>query len=224
MPDPHIHAHLSKTELLARKNEEALLGGGQARIDAQHKKGKLTARERIDLLLDGHEAMGPCHVEIKNTTLRVGAHAAFPDSVTLRGQKHLRELTHLAKLGQRAGMFYFMGRADCHRFRPADEVDPAYGKLLRAATAAGVEVLAYRMAFAPDGITLLGRAPVDLQNAQEPVEPKPPLPRPLSGRSETTLTSMAGSLATTSWATRMPGVMVKLSGPRLMSSTLTSPR
>lgn len=117
---------------------------------------------RIDLLLDGHEAMGPCHVEIKNTTLRVGAHAAFPDSVTLRGQKHLRELTHLAKHGQRAVMFYFMGRSDCHRFRPADEVDPAYGKLLRAAAAAGVEILAYRMAFAPDGITLLGRAPVDL--------------------------------------------------------------
>jgi len=52
MPDPHAHAHLSKTELLARKNEEALLGGGQARIDAQHKKGKLTARERVDLLMD----------------------------------------------------------------------------------------------------------------------------------------------------------------------------
>src|SRR6476646_6515894 len=42
----------TKVELLARKNEEALLGGGQARIDAQHKKGKLTARERVDLLMD----------------------------------------------------------------------------------------------------------------------------------------------------------------------------
>src|SRR5438874_5665969 len=54
MADPHVAAHptLSKTELLAAKNQEALLGGGQARIDAQHKKGKLTARERIDLLLD----------------------------------------------------------------------------------------------------------------------------------------------------------------------------
>jgi len=52
MPDPHAHAHLSKTDLLARKNEEALFGGGQVRIDAQHKKGKLTARERVDLLLD----------------------------------------------------------------------------------------------------------------------------------------------------------------------------
>ncbi|MGD1841953.1 MAG: acyl-CoA carboxylase subunit beta [Thermonemataceae bacterium] len=41
-----------KYEVLAIKNEEALQGGGEARIAAQHKKGKLTARERIDLLLD----------------------------------------------------------------------------------------------------------------------------------------------------------------------------
>ncbi len=41
-----------KINLLKKKNEEALLGGGEARIAAQHKKGKLTARERIDLLLD----------------------------------------------------------------------------------------------------------------------------------------------------------------------------
>src|SRR5689334_10442332 len=37
---------------LERRRAEAVLGGGQARIDAQHKRGKLTARERIDLLLD----------------------------------------------------------------------------------------------------------------------------------------------------------------------------
>src|SRR6476661_438341 len=52
MTDPHVHAAVSKTDLLARKNAEALLGGGQDRIDAQHKKGKLTARERIYLLMD----------------------------------------------------------------------------------------------------------------------------------------------------------------------------
>jgi len=44
--------HLEKTALLAQKNAEAEQGGGAARIDAQHKKGKLTARERIALLLD----------------------------------------------------------------------------------------------------------------------------------------------------------------------------
>jgi propionyl-CoA carboxylase beta chain len=39
-------------EHLAKKRKEASLGGGQKRIDAQHKKGKLTARERIEILVD----------------------------------------------------------------------------------------------------------------------------------------------------------------------------
>jgi propionyl-CoA carboxylase beta chain len=42
----------NKTELLLKKQEEALLGGGKTRIDAQHKKGKLSARERIHFLMD----------------------------------------------------------------------------------------------------------------------------------------------------------------------------
>lgn len=49
MADP---TGLSKIEILQRKNAEALLGGGPARIETQHAKGKLTARERLDLLLD----------------------------------------------------------------------------------------------------------------------------------------------------------------------------
>ncbi len=116
---------------------------------------------RIDLLLthqDGHT----CHVEVKNATMRVGHHAAFPDAVTLRGQKHLRELTALARRGERAVMFYYVGRADCLRLRPADEIDPAYGALLRQAASAGVEILAYRVSYDPYGVALLGRAPVDL--------------------------------------------------------------
>jgi propionyl-CoA carboxylase beta chain len=42
----------TKLEILENKQKEALLGGGQNRIDAQHKKGKLSARERVELLLD----------------------------------------------------------------------------------------------------------------------------------------------------------------------------
>lgn len=50
------HVALNKEELiserLAKKRQEASLGGGLKRIETQHSKGKLTARERIDLLLD----------------------------------------------------------------------------------------------------------------------------------------------------------------------------
>ncbi|KAM4624766.1 propionyl-CoA carboxylase beta chain, mitochondrial [Polymixia lowei] len=45
-------SHLSVQERIDKKRKEALVGGGQSRIDAQHKKGKLTARERVELLLD----------------------------------------------------------------------------------------------------------------------------------------------------------------------------
>ncbi len=44
---------LEVRQKIEEKRNEILLGGGQKRIDAQHKRGKLTARERIDLLLDG---------------------------------------------------------------------------------------------------------------------------------------------------------------------------
>ncbi|MFC0183237.1 propionyl-CoA carboxylase beta chain [Pseudarcicella hirudinis] len=47
-----VNTNQSKFEVLERKNAEALLGGGEKRIEAQHQKGKLTARERISLLLD----------------------------------------------------------------------------------------------------------------------------------------------------------------------------
>jgi propionyl-CoA carboxylase beta chain len=47
-----LPSNKDKLELLNKKNEEALLGGGEARIAAQHKKGKLTARERIHFLID----------------------------------------------------------------------------------------------------------------------------------------------------------------------------
>jgi propionyl-CoA carboxylase beta chain len=52
MAKTHYHTKKEKFEILKKKNSEALLGGGEARIEAQHKKGKLTARERLELLLD----------------------------------------------------------------------------------------------------------------------------------------------------------------------------
>ncbi|MCG8455639.1 MAG: DNA/RNA nuclease SfsA, partial [Holophagales bacterium] len=120
-------------------------------------------RSRIDLLLEDPDGeRSPCFVEIKNATYRVGEHAAFPDAVTVRGRKHLNELEAEAAAGNRAVIFFFVGRADCRRMRPADEVDPAYGETLRKACGAGVEPLAYRMRFSRRGVELLDRLPVDL--------------------------------------------------------------
>lgn len=100
---------------------------------------------RIDLLLDDHQAgLPPAYVEVKNVTLKEGKAAAFPDAVTARGAKHLRELAAMRAKGARAVMFYIAQRADCTHFSLAERIDPAYAEAFRAARTAGVEAIAYQ--------------------------------------------------------------------------------
>lgn len=99
---------------------------------------------RIDLLLSGGRRKKPCFVEVKNVHLsRARGLAEFPDSVTTRGAKHLRELSHVAAAGSRAVMLFVVQRSDCQRFAPAGDLDPAYAEALKSAHAAGVELLCY---------------------------------------------------------------------------------
>ena len=97
---------------------------------------------RIDLLLSGER--GNCYVEVKNVTLVEGGRALFPDAVSARGQKHLRELMEVVRLGHRGVNLFVVQRGDGESVSPADAIDPAYGALLREAAQAGVELLAYR--------------------------------------------------------------------------------
>ncbi|MFE4107651.1 DNA/RNA nuclease SfsA [Almyronema epifaneia] len=120
-------------------------------------------KSRIDfLLLNELDPAGmPTYVEVKNTTWAQGKQALFPDTVTTRGQKHLRELTALPP-DARAVMLYFINRGDCLEFSPGDSADPAYGQLLRLAIAAGVEVLPCRFEITPVGIAYQGLAKLKL--------------------------------------------------------------
>lgn len=97
---------------------------------------------RIDLLLSG--AQGDCYVEVKNVTLAEGARGLFPDAVSARGAKHLRELQKLAEGGVRAVLFYCVQHSAIETVEAAREIDPAYAAALDDAVAAGVEVIAYR--------------------------------------------------------------------------------
>lgn len=114
-------------------------------------------KSRIDFLLSGSEVKLPAYLEVKNTTWSQGRLAVFPDTVTTRGQKHLRELMALLPT-KRSIMLYFINRGDCDSFAPGDIVDPVYGKMLREAVMQGVEVLAYRFETTPEGICYLGKA------------------------------------------------------------------
>ncbi len=115
---------------------------------------KYGENSRIDLLLEnenGHGGGGAnhekCYVEVKNVTMKrdlsKDAPAEFPDAVTTRGAKHLRELSAMVREGHRAVMFYLVQRQDAKSFAIAADIDPVYAEGLAAARKAGVEVLCY---------------------------------------------------------------------------------
>jgi sugar fermentation stimulation protein A len=114
---------------------------------------------RIDVLaLDGEDRQ--VFIEVKNTTLKAGAWALFPDAVTVRGTKHLRELQAMVRAGHRAAIAFFVHRTDVDRFDAAREIDPAYADELERAAETGVLVLplAVRLVTSPEarGLWSLG--------------------------------------------------------------------
>lgn len=114
-------------------------------------------RSRIDLLLQGPDRPD-CYVEVKNVTAAVtGRVALFPDAVSERGAKHLRELMRLKAQGLRAVLVFCVQRGDVDEVRPADAIDPVYGRTLREAIAAGVEVMAWRAAVTTKAIAIDAR-------------------------------------------------------------------
>lgn len=118
-------------------------------------------RSRIDLLLQGG-ATGTVWVEVKNATLVEHGVARFPDAVTERGRKHLRELQRMVEAGDRAVVLFTVQRADAEALGPADTIDPAYGDELRRAAAAGVELYACQAEVLPSGVRLVHELPVVL--------------------------------------------------------------
>jgi sugar fermentation stimulation protein A len=131
-----------------------------AGYSALRREVKYGRESRIDFLLED-DARGLCYVEVKNVHLmRAAGQAEFPDSVTTRGARHLRELSDMVAAGHRAVMLYLIQRADARTFSLAEDCDPAYAAAFRIAKAAGVEMVAYRCALSPDAITLTEPVPV----------------------------------------------------------------
>lgn len=152
------------TMLPNRLAEEAILEGtiselqGYQRLRREVPYG--SERSRIDLLLEDEQRR--CFVEVKNVTLVEVGLALFPDAVTERGQKHLRELMEVVRNGDRGVILFTVQRGDGAAVAPADAIDPVYGRLLREAVAHGVEALAYRALVTPHEIRLTEPLPVEL--------------------------------------------------------------
>lgn len=130
---------------------------GYATLRREVKYGQ---NSRIDILLQD-EAKPDCYVEIKNVhLLREAGLAEFPDSVTKRGTKHLKELGDMAEQGHRAVMLYLVQRTDATGFALAKDIDPAYEAAFQEAQDRGVEAYIYQCDISPDGISLTSPLPI----------------------------------------------------------------
>ncbi|MGV6984589.1 DNA/RNA nuclease SfsA [Providencia hangzhouensis] len=102
-----------------------------------------TENSRIDFYLT-QNGLPDCFIEVKSVTLLENNQGFFPDAVTLRGQKHLRELMHIAKEGKRAILLFVALHTGIHVASAAAHIDKQYALLLEEARQSGVEVLCYQ--------------------------------------------------------------------------------
>jgi len=128
--------------------------GGYHTLKSEVKYGE--EKSRIDLLLENDDQR--CFVEVKNVTLETeNGVIAFPDAVTSRGTKHLRELMAAVGQGHRAVLFFCVQHSGAKKVTAAADIDPLYASTLRQAITAGVEVLAYGCMLSPTEISLNNR-------------------------------------------------------------------
>jgi sugar fermentation stimulation protein A len=119
---------------------------------------------RLDFSLESEDDGDPCLVEVKSVTLVQAGIARFPDAVTQRGRRHLRELERASRQGKRAAAVFVIQRDDARAFAPHDESDPAFGGVLREVASHGVEVYAYTCQVTPGEVVMRQRVPVLLHD------------------------------------------------------------
>ncbi len=158
-PGGLVGIHTGRANGLVREALEAGLIPELAGFDGLRPEARLSPQSRTDLLLDF--AGRPCYVEVKSVTAAVSDGVGFfPDAVSLRAHKHLEELAGVVRAGARAAVVFCVQREDVTMVRPADHIDPAFARGLRAAAADGVELYALGARVTPEAIRLERRLEV----------------------------------------------------------------
>jgi sugar fermentation stimulation protein A len=143
------------TTLPNRLIHAALLAGALPELagySLERREAQL-GRSRIDFLLaDG--AGSRLALEVKSVTLVEGRLALFPDAVTARGARHVRELTAHVRDGGAAAILFVLQRPDADRIVAARAIDGVFADALAEAQAAGVRVLGRRCAVDLERLTL----------------------------------------------------------------------
>ena len=153
-----VNTHLAN-QLVTESIESGIIDElqGYGKIQQEVKYGD--ENSRIDLLLSD-DNKPDCYVEIKTVTLletgdefNKGA-GFFPDAVTTRGQKHLRELIEMQQQGHRAVLFFLVQHSGIQSVRAAAHIDKTYADLCDQARQVGVEVMAYKSTINPESVTI----------------------------------------------------------------------
>jgi sugar fermentation stimulation protein A len=130
--------------------EEALNNGiidelvGYDTLQREVKYG--SENSKIDFLLT-QQGNPNTYIEVKSVTLLEDGQGFFPDAVTTRGQKHLRELMEMIAQGHRAVLLFAVMHSGIDTVKAAEHIDPKYATLIAEAKAAGVEILVYKARF-----------------------------------------------------------------------------
>ena len=135
-------------EAIAEQRVAPLTGYASLRREVRYGRAS-----RVDVLLESPDRP-PCYVEVKNVHLKRAAAAAFPDSVTARGARHMAELAARAEAGDRAVVLFLVQRGDCDHFTVAADIDPTYAAAFDDARARGVEALCYACNVSREAIVL----------------------------------------------------------------------
>lgn len=108
---------------------------------------------RVDFLLSNQALK--CYLEVKCVTLHAGeGWGLFPDSVSTRASRHLRELASVIDKNTRALLLFFVQNNAIQRVAPAAQLDPVYSQTLQEVMACGVEVIAYQADVSTERIVL----------------------------------------------------------------------
>ncbi|MBA0219180.1 DNA/RNA nuclease SfsA [Pectobacterium brasiliense] len=150
-----LRANTLLYEALLENRIEELAGYPDVKTEVKYG----TENSRVDLLLQAPDRID-CYIEVKSVTLLQHECGYFPDAVTLRGQKHLRELQQMVANGKRAVLFFAVLHSGIQQVSPARHIDPRYAELFTEAQRAGVEILCYGSTLCPDGITLTHKLPL----------------------------------------------------------------
>lgn len=118
-------------------------------------------RSRFDFVLE-RGAKRRMLVEVKSVTLVEGRCALFPDAVTARGTRHVRELAAARANGLEAAVIFVVQRRDADEVAAARDIDPAFADALTQARDAGVRLLGYRCVVTLEEARITERLPVSL--------------------------------------------------------------